>query len=245
MLWLDLARLFLGTALLAFASYTDWMWRRAPNVLWIILAGAGVALLAVEAALDWGSFWEKRWYLAFIPVFWVFIIGFYYFGLIAGGADAKALLALALLVPFPLHLAAGLPLVDSPLPGVFAVLENSLIAFMLIPVAFLVMNALKGDFRFPAMLLGTRRPVAGIEDRHEWPMEHVHEGKVRMRYFASRSAGPIEEEAEALRAAGVERIWVTPKVPYMIPLLVGFVLAFLVGDVLFGVLRAVLPAPGA
>ncbi len=49
---LDLLRLLVGTTLLSFAAYTDWKWRRAPNVLWLLMAGAGVALLAADVALD-------------------------------------------------------------------------------------------------------------------------------------------------------------------------------------------------
>lgn len=240
----DLVRLFLGTVLLAFASYTDWMWRRAPNVLWLILAGAGVVLLAVEAVLTWDTVRAQWAYLAFVPAFWVAILVFYRYGLIAGGADAKALLALGILAPFPLDLGAGLPLLQSPLPGSFVIMANSLLAFLLIPVTLFLLNLVRGDFAIPAAFLGTRVPVEGFEDRHAWPMQVLEEGVLRMRYFASRNAGPLEEELEALRAAGVKTLWATPKVPYMIPLLVGFILAFTAGDVLLGLLQAVLPRAG-
>ena len=40
-----------GTAVLAFASWTDWRWRRAPNVLWLVVGGGGLALLAGVAPL--------------------------------------------------------------------------------------------------------------------------------------------------------------------------------------------------
>ena len=49
---LDLIRLFVGVSLLGFASYTDWMWRRAANLLWRVMSLAGLLLLGVEAWLD-------------------------------------------------------------------------------------------------------------------------------------------------------------------------------------------------
>lgn len=243
--FLDLLRLFVGAAVLAFAGYTDWQWRRAPNVLWIFLAIAGSVLLAAEAALDWGAF-AARWpYLVFIPVFVALIYGLWWFGLIAGGADAKALMALALLLPFPLALSASIPPWASIVPGAFSVLGNSLIAFLLVPLGFLVWNVAHGDFRFPQIFLGMRRRAADVRRGHVWPMEVVDEtGARRTRLFASRmSDAEIDEAFARVQALGDERVWVSPKIPFMIPLLVGFLLAFGVGDLLFGILQRVLPAP--
>jgi prepilin signal peptidase PulO-like enzyme (type II secretory pathway) len=33
---------------------------------------------------------------------------------------------------------------------------------------------------------------------------------------------------------GDDRIWVTPKVPFLIPLTIGYLLSFMLGDMLFG-----------
>ena len=32
---------------------------------------------------------------------------------------------------------------------------------------------------------------------------------------------------------GYDEIWVTPKIPFMIPLLIGFILTFILGDIMF------------
>jgi prepilin signal peptidase PulO-like enzyme (type II secretory pathway) len=60
--------------------------------------------------------------------------------------------------------------------------------------------------------------------------------------FPSRSKDE-SEEAEKLRAAGATRVWVQPKVPFLVPLLLGFLLALLVGNLMLGFLTAVLPRP--
>lgn len=236
---LDLARLFVGSTLLAFSAWTDLAWRRAPNVLWVVMAGVGIALLAIQAALEWDVMRAQWMYLAIVPVFAAFVWVCYQVGLIAGGADAKALMALGVLLPFPLVFGAGLPLSQSPMPGAFAVLGNGLLAFILVPIAMAVWNVAHGDLRFPALFLGYRADVSHLGSSHVWPMERVEEdGRVRLVLFPSRSERSVEEEREAFAKAGLARIWVTPKLPFLIPLFVGFVAAFLVGDGLFLLVRA-------
>ena len=35
-------------------------------------------------------------------------------------------------------------------------------------------------------------------------------------------------------------IWVTPKIPFMIPLLIGFIISFFIGDILFLIMSYIL-----
>lgn len=226
---------------LAFASWTDWNWRRAPNVLWIVVALAALVLLAVDLAAEPGRILAQWGYLAAAP----FVAGFFWlawrFRLIAGGADAKALMAFALLLPLPLDL-GGLPLVRSVFPGSVAVLADSLLAFLLVPVGFALWNVAHGSFRFPHLLLGRAVPVADLGTGHDWPMERVEDGRVRTTWFAHRRTDDVEELQAALTKAGRSKAWVTPKVPFMLPLLVGFVAAFVVGDILTWAIQKVLGA---
>jgi prepilin signal peptidase PulO-like enzyme (type II secretory pathway) len=46
-----------------------------------------------------------------------------------------------------------------------------------------------------------------------------------------------DEELKAFENLGITEIWVTPKIPFMIPLLVGFVFAFFPGDLLMQLVR--------
>ena len=240
---LDLARLFAGVTLLSFAAYTDWRWRRAPNALWVVMALVGALLLAVEAALDWSGFVARWPYLAFVAGFAVAIYAFWWLGLIAGGADAKALMALGVLLPFPLAFTEALPLWQGPMPGSFTVLGNSLLLFLVIPLAMLAWNLAHGHARFPHAFLGVKREAALVRRGHAWPMEVVDaEGKRRTRLFASRmSDQEIEETFERVQALGKEKVWVSPKIPFMIPLLAGFLAAFTLGDILLALMREVMP----
>lgn len=242
---LDLLRLFLGATILAFASYTDWQWRRAPNVLWTVTAIVGGVLLAIEAALDWGAFVAKWPYLVAVPVFAGVVYGLWYVGLIAGGADAKGLMAFGVLLPFPLGLADTIPLWQTPLPGGVVLLMNSLLTFLLIPLSFFVWNIAHGHLRPPHAFLGVKRRAADVRRGHVWPMETVDEaGAMRTRLFASRMSNEeIDATFARVQALGDRKVWVSPKIPFMIPMLVGLLLAFTVGDVMLGGMMRLLPAP--
>src|SRR5439155_22231038 len=146
------------------------------------------------------------------------------------------------LVPFPLKLADGIPLWPSPMPGSFALLGNSLILFLAVPLGILLWNLAHGDVRFPHLVLGVKRRAADVRRGHAWPMEFVQpDGSRRTRLFASRMAeGEIDEAFERLQALRDERVWVSPKVPFMVPMLAGYVAAFVLGDVMTTVLANVL-----
>ncbi|MEE9163706.1 MAG: A24 family peptidase C-terminal domain-containing protein, partial [Thermoplasmata archaeon] len=164
---------------------------------------------------------------------------FYYLGLLKGGADAKAFMAIGILVPgypalgpFPL-LAVGPPRL-APFELLFPFAMTTLLwgALLLIglPLALLVRNLARGDRRWPQLLLGYKAPVDQLP-RFAWTLQEVKDGRIRYRVIPRTTAR--ETDLEALRAAGVSRVWVTPQIPFLIPLTVGFLLAFLVGNPLF------------
>jgi preflagellin peptidase FlaK len=242
---LDLFRLFLGVTVLSFAAFTDWQWRRAPNALWLLLAIGGVLALAAQAALDPAAMREAWRNLVFIPGFAALVYGLWYFGLIAGGADAKALMAIGVLLPFPVAIGGGFPLLGSPVPDwplAVSVMSNALLLFLVVPLGFLVWNLAHGDVRLPHAVLGVRREAKRVRQGHVWPMEVFDaEGKRRTRFFPSRmSQAEVDELFDRLHALGRERVWVTPKVPFMLPLLAGFVAAFFVGDLMLNGMFALL-----
>lgn len=226
---LDVARLGVAAGVLAFASYTDWRWRRAPDLLWLVAGVAGLALLLAEAALDPAV--PRQWpLLAASGLFAAMVLGLHALGLLAGGADAKALMALALLLPLPLHL-GPFPLHPSPLPPAFGVLGDALLAFLAVPLGLLAANAARGHLRWPFALLALRMPIEDARRKHYWPMEYVKDGEVRTMWMPSRFLWE-DEDWDALKAAGRTDVWVTPKVPFMLPLLAGLVAAAFYGDAL-------------
>lgn len=240
---LDGARFVVGAALLFFASVSDLRTRRVTNTAWIVGATAGLVFLAIEyAVLDRPLDWVP---LAIIPLIILITYGLWYFHLLAGGADAKAIMMLAILIPFPVgwDLAGRvLPLWPSPLPPAFSVFANSLLVFLLIPLLFLVWNLAHRDLRFPAMFLGYTMGVDRAAKSFVWVTERVdEEGRVRQVLLSSKMSREEQaENLEALRRSGRTRVWVTPKIPFMVPLFGGYVAAFFVGDVFTRLLLSIM-----
>lgn len=161
----------------------------------------------------------------------------YYRDIIHGGADAKALVMLSLLFPFYPHI-AGFPVWDAPypvsmlLPFSFSVLFMASLMLSLTPIYFLFMNLAKGNRQFPEMMLGYRMSIEEAEKRKVWPMVRVVDEEVKRTLFPRKTH---EVSWDALRSAGLTEVWVTPKVPFVACILLGFLFVLILGNPLFAV----------
>ena len=189
--------------------------------------------------------------LASEPVMVLIYQAFYQVGLLRGGADTKGLIALTLLVPFHPE-TSPLPLLQPPaavlsamrvvFPFSLVVLVDAAVLMLAVPLAYLILNLARGEFEWPVGFLGTKVPIDAVP-RHAWVMERVDaRGERYAVLFPSRKADESEEIAK-LRAVGSTRIWVEPKIPFVLLLFLGFLVAVLVGNLLVGLLTAVLPPP--
>jgi len=231
---LDVIRLITGTILLAYASYTDMKIRRAPNTLWIIMGIVGIILLIIQY-LNGG--FPNIWYIIFIPIMIALMYLFFQLRLLFGGADTKALMALAILVPIQ-PLIGSFPLWLSFLPGSFCIFLNALILFLFIPISLFLVNIGKRHLRFPHCFLGYIVPIEKAKQTFVWPMEKIHNGKRKLIYMPTDY--DVDEELAEFEKLGITEIWVTPKIPFMIPLLAGFLVTFFLGDLLLQIFRVLL-----
>lgn len=292
--FLALLRLLVGAVILSYASYSDWRTRKVSDAPWVLMVGAGLALLATEvvrtttdplpylilvppaflfldvlwdrggSAFAYGStlvFYvlsilavillllgfptqgpgEQRLIRQGLGIVTVVLLGhlFYYVSLLKGGADAKAFMAIGLLVPgYPLLPPFPLLRPDPRLLGAFEVffpfaMTTLLLAGLLLvvlPVAFLLRNLARGDRRWPQLLLGYTAPLGDLP-RFAWALQEVEDGRTTYHVVPRKTTSEIDHEA--LSAAGFQRIWVTPQIPFLLPLTAGFLLAFLMGNPLF------------
>jgi hypothetical protein len=189
---------------------------------------------------------DAFWKLLTMPAMIVVAHGMYEFGLLRGGADAKAVMALALLFPGVYPAVGSLPLLR-PLPAAasvlavvfpfaFVVLVNSALLFLVVPLAFLARNLAAGDAKLPRALFGYRVPLDGVP-KYAWLMDRIEDGKAVHTYFPRR-AEDREEQLRLLREHGFEKVWVTPQLPFVTAMLVGFVLAVVVGNPLLALFGA-------
>ncbi len=207
------------------------------------LGGAGALMLGSVALAVNESPDERMAYaqLLTMPLLVLLYQGLYRMRLLHGGADAKAMIAITLLVPtypdaspFPLFRPG--PTVEPAMalffPFSLVVLVDAAILFLAFPVAFLLYNGVRGDLRFPQALFGYRRDLETLPP-HVWLMERIDAEGQRVLVLLPRREKDQAEQVGRLREHGVARTWVQPKIPFMIPLLVGFGMAFLVGNALF------------
>jgi preflagellin peptidase FlaK len=168
----DILRL-VAIPVLGWAALSDIRTRRVPNRLWPPLAALGVVLLLWDllAHLPPAGF-EDRLFLVQTGISLLFVVPFsYLFWRLGGfgGADAKALIVLAIVLPtYPVYFlrTTALPLVEAPL-GVFSftVLTNTVVVAVAYPVVLGVRNLLVGDVA-PIMFFGRRIDVADLPSAH-------------------------------------------------------------------------------
>ncbi|WP_459806612.1 A24 family peptidase [Halopiger thermotolerans] len=169
----DLLRL-VAVPVFAWVAVRDIKTRRVSSGVWIPLALLGAALLVWEAQLARAAgphAWTTEFLVpAAISLGFVVPIAylFWWFGGF-GGADAKALLVIALLFPtFPEYAvgARTLPLTTSPLGALsFTILTNAVVVAVAIPVVLAVRNAVAGRIA-PVMVLGWPVSTESLSDRH-------------------------------------------------------------------------------
>lgn len=160
----DLLR-FVAVPILAWAAYRDVQTRRVPNWIWLPLIVVGVVTLVLDgrSVLVVPVQHTQLFFLRVaVSLGLVAPLGYAVWRLGGfGGADAKAIMTLALLFPtYPaLYLSrAVLPLEQSML-GVFSltILTNTVLIALVIPIGLAVWNAVNGRMR-PAMFVG--RPIS-------------------------------------------------------------------------------------
>jgi len=212
----------------------DLVWDRDPGAGWDMPLYTAVIITSLVPSI---MLWDSpvvRSYLS-IPAMYVLMNVLYYSGIVKGGADAKSVISIAFL--FPSYPETGCtPLVAVPdgilsqviVPS-FSVffLASVMTVFLCIPYA--VVNICRGDIRFPVMLAGVRMPVGSLSSSHVWPMEDVVDGERVVRI----SGFDDPDTPRRLEEAGAESVWVTPVIPFLIPVAVSSVVVLVLGNPLF------------
>ncbi|MFB6094351.1 MAG: prepilin peptidase [Halanaeroarchaeum sp.] len=164
----DLLRLVVVPAM-GWAAYRDVLTRRVPNGLWTPLAVLGAALLVWEGAIRFGGPpfvpWAIRVALS-VGIVVPLAYGFWWIGGF-GGADAKAFVVLAILLPTYPRYALGvttLPVVVTDL-GIFSlsVVTNAAVLSLFYPLALGVRNGASGNLSW-AMFVGRPVPVEAVTE---------------------------------------------------------------------------------
>jgi len=169
----DLLRLVI-LPVFAWAAWRDINTRRLPNRLWPPLTALGLALLAWEAIqlAPFGTFSGRLFVIqAGVSLLFIAPLGYAFWWLGGfGGADAKAMIVLAILLPtFPSYSLGSLtlPLVDTPI-SVFSltILTNTVLIAAVAPILLGAVNLARGHIEPGAMFFARQVDVDSIPDRH-------------------------------------------------------------------------------
>jgi preflagellin peptidase FlaK len=224
---IDLSRFIVGFIILLYASYTDIKTRRASNMLWLLMGAIGGILIIIQF---FTIGFNNIIHLIFIPIMAGLAYILFQLRLLFGGADAKAIIALAILVPIEPSI-FGFPLLSSIMPFSWIIFSNSIILFLLLPISLLIYNLYNKNFDFPYCFLGYKMNIQKAKRRYVWPLEKIVDGKRKFSYMPKNFES--NDEWKIFENRNIDEIWVTPKVPFMIPLLFGFISSFILGDILF------------
>lgn len=168
----DLLRL-LAVPVFAWAAVRDLKTRRVPNRIWRPLLGLGLVALLLEGVFAWlsgGFVWQQFLIGAAVSIGLLVPLG-YGFWLIGafGGADAKAVMVIAIVFPtVPTYRLGELvfPLVESTVSAfALTVLTNAVVAAVVYPLGLGLYNLLHGNLSL-LMAVGRPVPIDRLERQH-------------------------------------------------------------------------------
>lgn len=171
----------------------------------------------------------------------LFARGLFELGVLYGGADAKALMIAGVLVPvFSAPLLPQTPAVANLLavmPYPIDLLVDAALFSIAIPIAIGIRNVARGEFEFPRGFSGYMIPVRELPDQYVW-LKDPMTAEGRAGDTAETSEDDRRERvraAQELEAKGVERVWVTPQIPFLVVMAVGALAALLAGNLLLDI----------
>ena len=243
---MELLKVLVCIPFLLYSCYSDIKTRRVSNTVWPVMLAAGLPFIVYDL-LNRGFPYLVHTILSF-----VFIFAFVYvlFQLNAfGGADAKIMMVISIIFPaFPMINFFGtmLPFQGVPLINLFAfsVFGNSVLLTIIVPIGLFLYNLTHVPVRempkkLGYMFVGYKSKVSDLKDRHIRLMnvyERTDDGVVShfTRGGTELDDDVIHELEEYVDKGFIdEKVWVTPGLPFMIPITAGFFTAVVFGDLIF------------
>ena len=167
----------------------------------------------------------------------LFARGLFEAGVLYGGGDAKALIIAGVLLPTfaspLLYHPAPLARVLEFLPFSINLLLDAAILSIGIPVAIAIRNLARGEFRGVRGFTGYEIPVDELPHRFVWIRDPTY-GSAREQEEEIETSEDDRRRriaiANELKAKGVERVWVTPQIPFLVLMALGAIIALLAGN---------------
>ena len=157
--------------------------------------------------------------------------------LLHGGADAKALMIVAIAIPW--WSGIGVIGVTSMIPPMISVLVWSAAGFLLLPIRTIATNISKGVTSPVKMIWHSEKwPLDKIPGKHVWILSEVIDGtdgerkiSVRMRPKRSKeNSETIAIKIDELNQLGETEAWITKKHPFLVYVFPSIILTVIFGD---------------
>ena len=229
-------KVLITLAILIKASIYDWKFREIPDSLWIILIAFAIPLNAIQYI-----FFPHNYNLLFLIIQFIIVLGITIIMLFLGfgGADIKALIALSIM--FPIYPNVWIfPLLNEGF-GIFAlsVLSNSLLVAPAIALGLFFRNVLRREKgKIIYYFIGYKVDVDNIPKFHNL-LEYIDENGKIVRVI--KAVEPDDEMLNRLKDAKnkgvIDKVWVTPALPFLIFMTAGFVVAIVLGDLIVEIIK--------
>jgi preflagellin peptidase FlaK len=261
------SNLAVSLIILVYASWRDYVCREVSNKVWAVYAPVALGLTLAQLLLfdQVGLPWYA---LSFGVTAGIALLLFYAGGF--GGADSKALMCIALALPFA-PLALFRPLVESAISpqsqlifpitifgnavlfaaasGIYMILRNAIWHKKTKTSMFTGSLASESvGKKFVVLITGYKMNVNRLKEKwHIFPMEDVDDRSVdldRKLVIVPKEEGRdkiVERLSNAVETGKIDRyVWATPGLPMLIFVTLGLIVAVFFGDAVWLLVRSVL-----
>ncbi|MCX9083248.1 MAG: prepilin peptidase [Candidatus Methanoperedens sp.] len=243
---LDILKIIFLTPFLLYSCISDIKTRRVPNKLWVVMLSLGSVFIVYDV---WSYGLNYLiWMIISTVLTFAFVYILFQFG-VFGGADAKSLITLSIIFPvypnfilfnsdFPLH--DPLPIFNSLFA--FGIFENAVLLTIVVPLGLALYNVSKMGVNIDKPLyafIGYKTKISELsQKKHIKLIEYFEIADNEIKFFFKRGGVEIDEKVinklKNAQKKGLikDDIWVTPGLPFMIPITLGFFAAAFYGDLI-------------
>ena len=261
---LDATRIILCLSFLIYASWSDYKTREVSNKVWIILGPISLFLTSFQFLVySPQTFQAITFYVLSFGITSSLVIIIFYVGGF-GGADAKALMCIALALPiYPNNLFPQQPDFISPLFPITIFTNSVLLGALSVFYALFrnlfwkvknkrdIFEGLENESigkKILALFSGYKINLSKLKTGHMFPLEDIEitgEGIKKRKLLVF----PNDEEREEIITRlikNVEKkkldsgIWATPGLPLLIFITLGTIIALIYGDIVWNLLSSII-----
>jgi len=239
---LDLLKILFCTPFLLYSCYTDIKTRRVTNKLWVVMIACGAFFVLYDIVTGSVPYLLRLLISAgviFALVYILFQLGSF------GGADAKSLIVISIILPtYPVIQLFGqdFPLNDPLIPVfAFGILGNAVLLTVVVPLGLAAYNLFRMGLHIDNPLyifIGYKSKISNLGDKHIKLIQSFEEENGEIKFRFKRGGVEINEdvisELKTMSEKGLinNEVWVTPGLPFMIPITLGFFVAVVYGDMI-------------